>query len=58
MEAQEYLWGLNLPTMPKEELEQLEAPITHEEVVRAIKNMALGKSLGPDGYIILYYKRF
>lgn len=56
-EIYEYLRGLDLPTVP-EELEQLEVPIIPEVVRRVINSMALGKSPGPDGYSILYYKRF
>lgn len=54
----EYLQDLDLPRAAKKEMEHLEAPISQEEVDRAIKNTALGKSPGPDGYSILYYKRF
>lgn len=51
LETQEYLRGLDLPTVPKEELDQLEAPVIQEEVIRAIKYI-------PDGYSVLYYKWF
>lgn len=39
-------------------MEALEAPMSKEEVERAIKSTALGGSQGPDGYSILYYKKF
>lgn len=57
-EIQQYLQGLDFPIVPKGELDQLECPITQEEVIKAIKNMAAGKSPGLDGYTIMYYRRF
>lgn len=54
----EYLRGLDLSRAEREKVECLETPITQDEVEKVIRNTALGKSLGPDGYSIAYYKKF
>lgn len=36
----------------------LEATITEEEVRKALKEIPVGKSPGPDGLMILYYKKY
>jgi hypothetical protein len=38
-------------------LEELDAPFTHEEIAAVIKDMPPEKSPGPDGYIGIFYKK-
>lgn len=54
----EYLASSSLPTLSSTIQEELEVPITLEELQCAVKAATLGKSLGLDGLIIQYYKLF
>uniref|UniRef100_A0A8C5Q7B2 Reverse transcriptase domain-containing protein n=1 Tax=Leptobrachium leishanense TaxID=445787 RepID=A0A8C5Q7B2_9ANUR len=45
-------------SLPPEVAETLEAPFTPKELVEAIRSTATGKSPGPDGFTIAYYKTF
>ena len=51
---QEYLKNAKLPKIHKERLTALEAVITQEEIIRALKETSRGKSPGPDGFIIKF----
>lgn len=37
-------------------IQQMNQPLTEEEVESAIKKQKNGKSLGPDGYTAIFYK--
>lgn len=54
---QEYLKEAKLPKVSMEKLHALEDPITEEEIRIAINSTAVGKSPGPDGFTIRYYKK-
>uniref|UniRef100_A0A8C5QK57 Reverse transcriptase domain-containing protein n=1 Tax=Leptobrachium leishanense TaxID=445787 RepID=A0A8C5QK57_9ANUR len=45
-------------TISKETREALDAPFTMEELALAVKSMKTGKSPGPDGFTMGYYKTF
>lgn len=53
-----YLRKAMLPKITEEERECMETPISEEEVSKAIAGMALGKSPGPDGFTLAYYRSF
>lgn len=57
-ETKEFLKNARLPLLSESERSMLEKPITEEEIHKALKDSALGKSLGPDGYTINYYKNY
>lgn len=46
------------PTIKREYIEQLEQPITKQEIEQAINNMQNSKAPGPDGYTSEFYKAF
>ena len=46
------------PTLTKEEREQLDLPFTVEEFTRALNDMPNGKTPGPDGLSVRFYKTF
>lgn len=41
-----------------DEADDLERPLTREEIVEALKQIKPGKSPGPDGLSVSYYKTF
>lgn len=47
-----------MPTLSNVFIEKLECPITIKKVNKAIENMPMGKSPGPDGPTNAYYKKF
>lgn len=49
---------LNLPTLSTEQQANLNAPISREEVLSAIKTLKNGKAPGPDGFGSEFYKEF
>ena len=53
-----YLVEAGLTKIDEEKLTFLERPISEQEIERAIKETSLGKSPGPDGFTIGYYKKF
>lgn len=55
---QEYLTDAKLPKIQAEQLIELEEPITQDEIKKALKETPIGKSPGPDGFTIKYYKEF
>ena len=57
-EINTYLQNINLPKITVEQMETLDAPITEDEVRRAILSMKTGKSPGADGIPAEYYKSF
>lgn len=53
-----YIEQTALPTLDGETIEDLEAPISEDEVARAITSTPSGKSPGPDGFTPKFYKQF
>lgn len=53
-----FLGNLPIPKVAVDVAEILDSPITLEEVTDAIAAMQSGKSPGPDGYPIEFFKRF
>ena len=49
---------IELPTISEEQRSLLNAPITEEEIMFAIKNLQNGKTPGPDGFCSEFYKEF
>lgn len=54
----EFLNKANLPKITENVKDNLESPITVEEINRALAESAPGKSPGPDGFTNFYYKKF
>ena len=48
----------NIPKLTKEESDQLEGKLTLPELGKAVRNMKNGKSPGPDGFTVEFYKFF
>ena len=46
------------PKLKQEEIENLNRPITSEEMESVIKNLPTNKSPGPDGFPREFYQRF
>ena len=53
-----FLEGLVVPGMGAETRERLDADITKQEVLNAIGKLSAGKSPGPDGFSMDFYKAF
>ena len=45
-----FLEKYNLPRLNQEEIENMNRPITSNEIETAIKNLPTNKSPGPDGF--------
>ena len=55
MSSKDFCWDdLHLE---QHDLQDLDAPITEEEVWAAIKEMPVDKSPGPDGFTGLFFKK-
>lgn len=57
-EIREYLRTSELPVISTAAMEEMEQPITVEELGKVVGGLALGKSPGPDGFTNIYYKKF
>ena len=57
-EMDKFLEKLNLSRLNQEEIENMNRPITHTEIVTVIKNLPTNKSPGPDGFTGEFYQTF
>ena len=57
-EMDTFLEKCNLPKLNEEEAENLNQPITADEIERVIKKLTTHKSPGPDGFTGDFYKAF
>ena len=48
----------NLPRLNQEEIQNVNRPITSNEIETVIKNLPTNKSAGPDGFIGEFYHTF
>lgn len=53
----DHLKEARLPKISEEKLKTLEKPITEEKINIALRETAMGKSPGPDGFTTLYFKK-
>ncbi|KAJ1083679.1 hypothetical protein NDU88_003834 [Pleurodeles waltl] len=52
------VWDLPVPTILPTPAQDLDQPLTAEEVDTAISELSGGKTARPDGYLVEYYKQF
>ena len=57
-EMDKFLEWYNLPRLNKEEIENMNRPITSNEIATVIKNPPTNKSPGPDGFTGEFYQTF
>ena len=57
-EMDAFLESHQLPKLEQEEIENLNRPITREEIEAVIKNLPKDKSAGPDGFLWELYQMF
>ena len=54
-EIDKFLERCNLPSLNQEETENMNRPITSNEIETAIKNLPTNKSQGPDGFTGVFH---
>ena len=57
-EVEKFLERFNLPRLNQEEIENMNRPMTSNEIEPVIKNLATNKSPGPDGFTGEFYQIF
>ena len=57
-EMDKFLEKYNFSILNKEEIENLNRPITSTEIETVIKNLPTNKSPGPDGFTGEFYQKF
>ena len=57
-EIDKFLEKHNLPRLNQEEIENINRPITSNEIETVIKNLPTNKSPGPDGFTGKFYQTF
>ena len=57
-EMDKLLAGYNFPRLNQEELENINRPITNNEIETVIKNLPTNKSPRPDGFTGKFYQTF
>ena len=53
-----FLERYNLPKLNQEEIENMNRPITSNEIETVIKNLPTNESPGPDGFTDEFYQTF
>ena len=57
-EVDKFLEMYNMPRLNQEEIENMNRPITSNEIEAVIKNLPTNKSPGPDGFTGEFYQTF
>ena len=57
-EVDKFLERYNLPKLNQEEIENMNRPITSNEIEAVIKNLPTNKSPGPDGFMGEFHQTF
>ena len=57
-ETVEFLYTYNLPRINQEEIEDINRPITSNEIESVTKNLPTKKSPGPDGFTAEFYQTY